>query len=80
VELTESQAAQGSIHVAVVGVVSEHQIGTAFDVPVRRDILLTAIGGAGEDGQDGGDGQRGMNGVDGTAATRVADATVSDTS
>jgi hypothetical protein len=76
VELTQSTTVQGSIHVDVARFESTQQPGGPFDVPIRRDILLTAIGGNGENGLDGGNGQRGIDGVSGTAATRVADATV----
>lgn len=50
-----------------------------FDVPIRQDVLFSAVGGAGEAGQLGSDGQRGANGDDGAPATRVTDATVSFT-
>ena len=41
-----------------------------------RDVIFTAIGGAGEDGNTGSDGQPGMDGVDGSPASREVDATV----
>lgn len=45
-------------------------------MPAKRDFILSAVGGKGQEGYNGGNGQAGMNGVDGTKATREVDATV----
>lgn len=48
----------------------------SVEIPIRQDVLFTAIGGDGEPGGIGGDGQHGMDGTDGAIATRTSDATV----
>lgn len=47
-----------------------------MEVPVGRDILISAVGGNGEDGLDGGHGQDGSRGGNGSDATEAVDATV----
>jgi hypothetical protein len=46
------------------------------EVPAGRDILISALGGNGEDGLEGVDGQDGLRGENGSDATEVVDATV----
>ncbi|CAO2648302.1 Nn.00g075690.m01.CDS01 [Neocucurbitaria sp. VM-36] len=75
VQLSESQLAQGAIHVRVVESSQAHRLARDSEVPIGRDLRLTAIGGIGESGHGGEDGQRGMNGVNGIGATRGSDAT-----
>lgn len=48
-----------------------------MEVPARRDLILSAVGGSGETGHAGGDEQASMNGSDGMPASREVDATVS---
>lgn len=80
VELVESPAIEGGIRVNVVASESHQELAPFTDVPVGRDVLLTAKGGNGENGLDGGDGIDGMDGVDGVDATESSDATVRDPS
>ena len=51
---------------------------TENEVPAQRDVLLSAVGGDGEDGHTGGHGEPGMAGSEGAPATREMDATVSN--
>ena len=55
---------------------SRQQPPELVEVPARRDFLLSAVGGNGEDGGMGGDGQNGLRGDNGSPATRDDDATV----
>jgi hypothetical protein len=48
----------------------------SVEIPIRQDVVFTAIGGGGEPGRRGGDGQHGMDGTDGDSATRTSDAIV----
>jgi hypothetical protein len=75
IRLLESHITAGGISVTVVATEPQNQLARTVEVPVGRDLHLTAIGGNGEDGQTGGDGQNGMAGIDGVNATEVADAT-----
>ncbi|OCL06100.1 hypothetical protein AOQ84DRAFT_366097, partial [Glonium stellatum] len=75
VELLESTVVQGGIRVDMIRSESLQQPPSVVEVPVRRDILLSAAGGDGEAGNFGGDGGNGLDGKHGTAATRTADAT-----
>jgi hypothetical protein len=77
VELLESTVVQGGIRVNVLQSQSLQQPPSAVEVPVGRDVLLTATGGDGEAGDFGGNGENGSDGEHGTAATRTTDATVS---
>jgi hypothetical protein len=54
---------------------SVHRLPEITEVPVSRNIRLTAIGGKGENGHNGGNGQGGLDGQDGISATEVDDAT-----
>jgi hypothetical protein len=49
-----------------------------IEVSAQRDVLLSAVGGDGEDGHTGGNGQSGMAGTEGAGATRETDAMVSN--
>lgn len=75
VRLSESNISQGAIRVERIEYSSTHQPPQNTEVPVGRNVLLTANGGDGECGHNGGDGQRGSDGVDGTGATKGSDAT-----
>lgn len=75
IQLFESQTAQGAIHVRVLESTQAHHLPPATEVPVGRDLRVTAIGGIGESGHKGGNGQDGMDGVDGSDASRGSDAT-----
>ena len=55
---------------------ARQQPPSSVEVPAMRDVIFTAIGGAGENGNTGSDGQPGMDGVDGSPASREVDATV----
>ena len=76
VKLSESATTEEGITVRRIGYVSRQVPPQSLEVPARRDLLLSAVGGRAEAGFRGGDGQVGMNGVDGTPATREVDATV----
>ncbi len=76
VQLSESNTITEGIHAQVIRHASRQQPPATVEVPARRDLLLTGIGGNGEDGHTGGDGQHGMNAIDGQPATREVDATV----
>lgn len=78
VQVSESSVNEdGGLHIDVVAVEPEGVLPPAIEVPAGRDVLLSAIGGNGEDGRNGGDGEDGLAGMDGTDATVVLDATVS---
>lgn len=47
VQLSESQIAQGAIHVHVVECSQRHRFARDSEVPIGRDLRLTAIGGIG---------------------------------
>lgn len=67
VQIVESPVIKGGIRAIVLASQSSHELPPSIDVPVGRDLLLTAIGSNGEDGmngEDGVDGQPGVNGVD----------------
>ena len=76
-ELLESTVVRGGIRVNVLQSQSSQQPPSVVEVPVGRDVLLTATGGDGEAGDLGGNGGNGSDGEHGTAATRTTDATVS---
>lgn len=76
VQLSESEIVPEGVHTRVIRYTSRQQPPTIVEVPARRDVLLTAIGGDGENGKTGGDGQDGIDGVDGQPATREIDETV----
>lgn len=66
-QIVESPVIKGGIRAIVLASQSSHELPPSIDVPVGRDLLLTAIGSNGEDGmngEDGVDGQPGVNGVD----------------
>jgi hypothetical protein len=73
--LSESQLSQGAIDVQVVDSTQSHRLPAHIEIPIGRDLRLTAIGGIGETGQDGENGQDGLDGVDGTPASKGSDAT-----
>ncbi|KAK5123601.1 hypothetical protein LTR85_002639 [Meristemomyces frigidus] len=75
VELSESVESEGYLHAVVVRWDSWQQPVPAVDVPPGRDILLSAVGGSGEDGRKGRDGQSGLPGTEGLSATRETAAT-----
>lgn len=74
VQLSQS-ATRGGILVERIEHRSAQNPPRRIEVPVGRDLVLTAIGGRGENGHNGGDGQRGEDGVNGTDATTGSDAT-----
>lgn len=76
VKLSESAEIEEGIHVEVQGFSSRQEPPEKTEVPARRDVILSAVGGKGQGGYNGGNGQAGMDGVDGTRATREVDATV----
>ena len=76
VDLSESALVEEGITVRTLGFTSRQEPPQILEVPARRDLLLSAIGGEGEAGHIGGNGQAGLDGVDGTPATRDIDATV----
>lgn len=75
-QLVESPVIKGGIRAIVVASQSSQELPSFVDVPVGRDLLLTAIGGNGEDGMNGEDGGNGHDGVNGVDASEVSDATV----
>ncbi|KAI0438286.1 hypothetical protein F4803DRAFT_535612 [Xylaria telfairii] len=75
VQITESPVIQGGIRATVIASQSSNKLPSSIDVPVGRDLLLTAIGGNGEDGMNGEDGTDGRDGVDGTDASETSEAT-----
>ncbi|KAG8529861.1 uncharacterized protein KY384_005342 [Bacidia gigantensis] len=75
VELFESTQIEEGVHVEVSGFASRVEPPESIEVPARRDLILSAVGGNGQEGQVGSNGQAGMNGIDGTNATREVDAT-----
>ncbi len=75
-ELWESETVLEGISAQLLENSSRQQPPTSVEVPPKRDVVFTAIGGTGENGRNGGDGQPGMDGVDGRPATREVDATV----
>ena len=66
----------GGINARLLRHGARQQPPSSVEVPAMRDVIFTAIGGAGEDGNTGSDGQPGMDGVAGSPATREVDATV----
>lgn len=75
VQLSESNLSQGAIRVQRRENRSVPRLPEVTEVPVGRDIRLTAIGGRGENGHEGGNGQGGLDGQDGTGASEADDAT-----
>ena len=75
-DLSESSTTEEGITVRTLGFESREKPPPWLEVPARRDIMLSAVGGQGESGHRGGDGQTGMDGIDGFPATREVDATV----
>ena len=53
-----------------------HELPSSIDVPIGRDLLLTAIGGNGEDGMNGENGVDGRDGINGEGASETSEATV----
>ena len=76
VELWESNTIPEGIHARVLRHNARQRPPSSIEVPAKRDVIFSAIGGAGEAGNVGGDGQSGMDGIDGRPATREIDATV----
>ena len=76
VALSESQVQDGYVRATVIRSDSWQQPVPAVDVPPGREILLSSVGGDGEDGHGGGDGQTGLPGSEGLNATPEAEATV----
>ncbi|KAF7506176.1 hypothetical protein GJ744_012156 [Endocarpon pusillum] len=75
VDVTESEETQGGIRVNVIKSTGMEKPPASVEIPIRQDVLFTAIGGDGEPGGIGGDGQHGMDGTDGAIATRTSNAT-----
>ena len=75
-ELLESATTEEGITVRTLGFASREEPPPWLEVPARRNIMLSAVGGQGESGHRGGNGQAGMDGIDGFPATREVDATV----
>ena len=75
-ELWESGTVPEGINARLLEHGARQQPPSSVEVPAMRDVIFTAIGGAGEDGNTGSDGQPGMDGVDGSPASREVDATV----
>ena len=75
-ELWESETVPEGINARLLRHASRQQPPSSVEVPAKRDVLFTAIGGTGEAGNTGFDGQPGMDGVDGSPASREVDATV----
>lgn len=75
-QLVQSRVVQGGICAIVLASQSSRQLPSSVEVPVGRDVFLTAIGGNGEDGMNGEDGESGLNGADGIDASETSDATV----
>jgi len=79
VQVSESSVnMDGGLHIDVVAVQPQGALPSSIEIPAGRDVLLSAIGGSGEDGLNGGDGEDGLDGLDGTDATSVSFATVSE--
>ena len=76
VELWESDTIPEGIHARVLRHNARQRPPSSIEVPAKRDVMFSAIGGAGEARNVGGDGQSGMDGIDGRPATREIDATV----
>lgn len=79
VQLVESPKVKGGIRATVLASQSSHKFPSSVDVPIGQDLLLTAIGGKGEDGMKGEDGGNGRDGVNGADASETSDATVRTT-
>ncbi|KAF2970549.1 hypothetical protein GQX73_g3031 [Xylaria multiplex] len=75
VQIVESPVIKGGIRAIILASQSSHELPRSVDVPVGRDLLLTAIGGNGEDGMNGGDGVDGRDGVNGVDASETSEAT-----
>lgn len=75
VELSESNRSQGAICVRPVAPSPLLQPPLPIEVPVGKNLVLTAIGGDGEPGGTGGDGQNERDGRDGLNASRHSPAT-----
>ena len=75
-ELSQSSTIEEGIAVRTLEFASREQPPPWLEVPARRNIMLSAIGGQGESGHRGGNGQAGMDGIDGFPATREVAATV----
>lgn len=75
-QLVESPVVKGGIRAIVTASQSSQELPSSVDVPAGRDLLLTAIGGNGEDGMNGEDGGNGQDGVNGVDASETSDATV----
>ena len=76
VKLSESTSIEEGIHVRVLNYAARLEPPAAVEIPARKNVLLTAVGGEGEPGRNGGDGQNGSRGLNGQNATRETDATV----
>ncbi|KAJ8132669.1 hypothetical protein O1611_g955 [Lasiodiplodia mahajangana] len=75
VQIVESPVINGGIRAIVLASQSSRELPSSVDVPVGRDLLLTAIGGNGEDGMNGEDGADGRDGVNGVDASETSEAT-----
>ncbi|KAL8792434.1 MAG: hypothetical protein Q9195_004967 [Heterodermia aff. obscurata] len=76
IELSESTFTEEGITVHRVGFTSRQEPPEWVEVPARKNLKVSAVGGRAESGHLGGNGQNGMNGIDGNPATREVDATV----
>ncbi|KAI1129448.1 hypothetical protein F5Y10DRAFT_290977 [Nemania abortiva] len=75
VQIVESPVIKGGIRAIILESQSSHELPSSIDVPVGRDLLLTAIGGNGEDGMNGEDGADGRDGINGMDASETSEAT-----
>ena len=76
IELFESALTEQGITVHRVGFTSRQEPPEWVEIPARKNLRVSAVGGRAESGHAGGNGQDGMNGIEGNAATREVDATV----
>ena len=76
VNLSESSTTEEGITVHTLGFTSRQEPPQWLEVPARKNLIVSAVGGRGESGHRGGNGQAGMDGIDGFPATREVDATV----
>lgn len=67
---------KGGIRAIVLANESSRVLHSPVDVPVGQDLLLTAIGGNGEDGMNAENGVDGRDGAYGADASETSEATV----
>ena len=76
IELSQSAVTEEGITVHRVDFASRQGPPESVEIPARKNLKVSAVGGRAESGHAGGNGQVGMNGIDGNPATREVDATV----